>query len=237
MTVRGLPDGELPLRHYRIDAEHANAVASLRGRPVRELTAEQLRQIADDAQLRLLEPVRRVRVAGGRVELRFPLPVNGVSLLVLGDEPQPQFEPSPHIAKVIAHESAFLSARRIARQGQRDSAKQRLQQLVEQCADASRTMPPGATGSDGLHCFWGQKALFELVALHEQSGDLAAADETRQRLLVTTLNDIDRFLLLKARQKFVERSGRTDEAEKVSRDLETVAGRLKRLAEWSRWSR
>jgi xylan 1,4-beta-xylosidase len=86
LEVANLPFGsqDVTVHHYRIDAEHSNAYAEWlrQGRPMYPAPG-QLRAIKAREGLELFEPPRSVPVSGGRLALRFALPVHGISLVCL----------------------------------------------------------------------------------------------------------------------------------------------------------
>ncbi|MFQ5808139.1 MAG: hypothetical protein ACE5JM_00855 [Armatimonadota bacterium] len=93
VQIRGLPAGResAVLRHYRIDAEHCNSRGAwiAQGRPSEEdITEEQIATIQQAQQLQLLEPERPIAIDKGGVTLRIAMPVNSVSLLVVGPTQQ-----------------------------------------------------------------------------------------------------------------------------------------------------
>jgi xylan 1,4-beta-xylosidase len=74
----------LTLRHYRIDAAHSNAYAEWvrQGKPMYPAPGQRAAIKARDG-LELLEPPRTIAAPGGAVQLRFELPVHGISLIEL----------------------------------------------------------------------------------------------------------------------------------------------------------
>jgi xylan 1,4-beta-xylosidase len=84
LVVAGLPPSatRVLMRHYRIDQEHSNAFAAWQrmGSP-QQPTAEQYRRLEASGQLESIDSPRWVNRAGGSVELIFPLPLQGVSLV------------------------------------------------------------------------------------------------------------------------------------------------------------
>ena len=81
------PEGKLKLAHYRIDAEHSNAfeVWKKMGSPL-PLSEKQLAVLEQAGQLAQLEGTEVARVAGNGAEVKFKLPRQGVSLLILTKE-------------------------------------------------------------------------------------------------------------------------------------------------------
>lgn len=84
LVIRGMDGWEgVSLTHYRIDAEHSNAatVWQRMGRPDYP-TAAQLQAMKEREGLEALFEDCAYAVEDGRLELRFSLPVHGVSMLV-----------------------------------------------------------------------------------------------------------------------------------------------------------
>lgn len=79
-----LPDGTARIQHFRIDAEHSNAfeVWKKQGSP-QQPTPEQYAQLETAGQLAPLDPPQPLEVKDGKATLRFPLPRQAVSLLIL----------------------------------------------------------------------------------------------------------------------------------------------------------
>jgi len=86
LLVSGLPGGlgEAALTHHRIDDEHGNAYAEWKrmGSPVAP-NREQYARLQDAAGLAALDTPRTLRVEGGSTRLRFALPRQAVSLIVI----------------------------------------------------------------------------------------------------------------------------------------------------------
>jgi xylan 1,4-beta-xylosidase len=86
LSLDHLPDrpGPFSLRHFRIDQDHSNAFEAWKrmSSPARP-TPEQYADLEHASQLALLSAPERVRPEGGRLTLRFSLPRQAVSLLVL----------------------------------------------------------------------------------------------------------------------------------------------------------
>jgi xylan 1,4-beta-xylosidase len=86
LELAGLPGKAVALRvqHFRIDRDHSNAYTAWQrmGKPAGP-TAEQYAALEKAGQLTLLAPRSTQKVDQGRVMLRFPLPRQAVSLLVL----------------------------------------------------------------------------------------------------------------------------------------------------------
>jgi len=86
LSVNGLPlaRAEVKLQHFRIDEDHSNAFSAWQrmGSP-QNPTAEQYAALEQAGQLTTLGPSETARVENGSVVLRFLLPRQGVSLLVL----------------------------------------------------------------------------------------------------------------------------------------------------------
>jgi xylan 1,4-beta-xylosidase len=84
--VGGLPlaAGEAHLTHYRIDEGHSNAYALWKrmGSPIAP-NAEQYAQLLAASRLTPMESPATLRVEKGQASLRFDLPRQAVSLVVL----------------------------------------------------------------------------------------------------------------------------------------------------------
>jgi hypothetical protein len=232
LTITGLPDSSFLLKHYRIDSCHSNAMAIWEDMGQPDTPSEiQLKELESKAQLQLLSPPSRVETKNGRATIKLSLPVNAVSLIVVGGESGPRFTRGEHITRVLQHEIMYQIAQQKLANGDIPGAKLVLERLIEDCVPDESSM-----SASNPHCFWGQKALFSLVKLEEMSGNNIAADLARQRLLKTTLNDTDRFILLKARLEYLENIGNTDEINSLQKELQTVRTRLQTFAWWSVWS-
>ena len=86
LTLDGIPfnSGEATLTHYRIDADHSNSYEAWRrmGSPLPP-SAEQNAELEKAGQLAELGRPEKIRVENGGCDLKFNLPRQGVSLLVL----------------------------------------------------------------------------------------------------------------------------------------------------------
>ena len=86
LELSGLPvrGGRATLRHFRIDDNHSNAFTEWRrmGSPP-QTTATQYARLEKAGQLAELDPPRALRIKDGGAGLRFGLPRQGTSLLVL----------------------------------------------------------------------------------------------------------------------------------------------------------
>jgi xylan 1,4-beta-xylosidase len=91
LALDGLPvtGGEGRLQHFRIDEQHSNAyrVWQQMGAP-QNPNPDQYAALVQAGQLAALGPVETVRVENGASEVRFDLPRQGVSLLLLEWEPR-----------------------------------------------------------------------------------------------------------------------------------------------------
>jgi xylan 1,4-beta-xylosidase len=76
--------GEARLQHFRIDEDHSNAFAVWKrmGSP-QQLTTEQYAQLETAGQLAVLSASETVRMDSSTATVRFKLPRQAVSLLVL----------------------------------------------------------------------------------------------------------------------------------------------------------
>ncbi len=86
IVLRGLPQdwSRKTLTHFRIDDTHSNAFAlwRLMGAPPQPTDAQK-KQIEEAGQLALLSPPEDVTLENGTLRLSFPLPRQGVSLLMV----------------------------------------------------------------------------------------------------------------------------------------------------------
>jgi xylan 1,4-beta-xylosidase len=86
LRLSGLPGGtsEAGLRHFRVDGVHSNSFSQWKvmGSPMAP-NDSQYAVLRQSGALSLLEPPSRVPLASGGVTLRFELPRQGVSLIVL----------------------------------------------------------------------------------------------------------------------------------------------------------
>jgi len=119
VTLEGLPleRGAARLEHFRVDQDHSNAYTLWKqmGEPA-ELSAEQYTQLDAKDGLEEFEPPRNVAVADGKAAIRFSLPRQGVSLLVLqlaGGQTPDETGPdgaSPSTADAASPESDAVAA-------------------------------------------------------------------------------------------------------------------------------
>jgi xylan 1,4-beta-xylosidase len=90
MTVNGLPlpSGPARVTHYRIDGAHSNAFTAWKGiGSPPSPTPEQYARLEQAGRLaRLTDTLTAASIAKGRTTLRFPLPRQAVSLIVLDGE-------------------------------------------------------------------------------------------------------------------------------------------------------
>jgi xylan 1,4-beta-xylosidase len=82
VAVDGVPAARALLHHYRVDAEHCNSFEAWKkmGSP-QQPSAEQYGQLERAGQLQLLKSPEWLHPENGRVNLKFDLPRQGVSLL------------------------------------------------------------------------------------------------------------------------------------------------------------
>ncbi len=80
----GIPDGRARIQHYRIDASHSNAFTEWKrmGAP-QQPTSRQFAQLEKAGMLATLAPISESRIVDGTAALRFTLPRQAVSLIVL----------------------------------------------------------------------------------------------------------------------------------------------------------
>ncbi|UFH52086.1 GH39 family glycosyl hydrolase [Spirosoma sp. KNUC1025] len=84
IQLRGLPNQNVLLQHYRIDKQFSNSYEAWKkmGSP-KTPTAEQIVELEKAGQLQLLTSPEWISVKNGEATLNFPLPRQGVSLLRL----------------------------------------------------------------------------------------------------------------------------------------------------------
>jgi xylan 1,4-beta-xylosidase len=82
LALTGVPAGKVLIEHYRIDDEHSNGYTAWKrmGSPAKP-TVEQQAKLEAEAQLELLTSPEWMGVTGGKLELGFDLPRQGVSLV------------------------------------------------------------------------------------------------------------------------------------------------------------
>jgi xylan 1,4-beta-xylosidase len=228
LTITGLPEGWSAMKRYLIDSQNSSAWANY----PRGSSRAQMGQLEADSKLKIVEQTDNLETSEGQVTLRITMPANSVSLVVIGQEAAPAFTPSPHIARVIQEEAAYQAAKTKLENYDIAGAKADFEQLV---ADSFAAVTD--TSSNNPYSLWGQKALFALLDITDKEGDSAAADEIRQQLLLTTLGDLDRFVLLYERLDYLNTlSAPGDEIQTVSAELQSVRSRLEYFANWSSWT-
>jgi xylan 1,4-beta-xylosidase len=82
LTISGVPAGRHLVEHYRVDQQHSNAYEAWKkmGSPAQP-SAEQYAELESAGQLQMLDSPHWVDTRDGRVEVEFPLPRHGVSLV------------------------------------------------------------------------------------------------------------------------------------------------------------
>ena len=87
LQLSGVPFAKAKLAHYRIDAEHGNSFAAWQkmGSPF-PISEKQFAELEKAGQLAELNSPEQVQVKSGVAEVKFNLPRQGVSLLVLKGE-------------------------------------------------------------------------------------------------------------------------------------------------------
>jgi xylan 1,4-beta-xylosidase len=84
LTLDGVKNGAVTLTHYRVDGEHSNSYAAwLKMGSPQPPSAAQYERLERAGQLAQIGSPKRGRVDGGRLVEKFPLPRQGVSLLVI----------------------------------------------------------------------------------------------------------------------------------------------------------
>ena len=84
LTVEGLKDGATTVTHYRVDGGHSNSYAAwLKMGSPQAPSAAEYKRLEQAGKLAQVAPPKRVRIGGGKLIEQFPLPRQGVSLLVI----------------------------------------------------------------------------------------------------------------------------------------------------------
>lgn len=83
LTIRGLPEANVPFTVFRVDRDHANVYRAwmAMGSPVSP-TAAQAAELA--ARTKVTAETRAVRAEGGEANLNLMLPPNGIALVLVG---------------------------------------------------------------------------------------------------------------------------------------------------------
>jgi xylan 1,4-beta-xylosidase len=84
LAISGLPSGRATVTHYRIDAEHSNSYARWKamGSP-QPPAAAQIAELERAGRLQTLAPPAPAAITGGRAQVSFTLPRQGVSLVTI----------------------------------------------------------------------------------------------------------------------------------------------------------
>jgi len=229
LTVKGLPPTWSKMKRYQIDKQNSNAWTNY---PVAS-SHPPLEQLEEDSRLKIVEQTDKLETKDNRLTFRLTMPANSVSLVVIGKEATPSvFTPSPHIARVLKEEATYKEARAKLDNGNIAGAKAGFEQLV---ADSFGAVIDKS--SNDPYSLWGQKALFALLDIANQEVDFATADKIRVQLLLTTLGDLDRFVLLNERLSYLNATGTPeDEVRAVTEELQSVRSQLEYFANWSHWT-
>lgn len=84
MTFDHLPPGAIRVSHYRIDSEHSNAFEAWKKmESPANPSKEQVEQLVKASALGEMEPEKALEVAEAKASIKFALPRQGVSLIVL----------------------------------------------------------------------------------------------------------------------------------------------------------
>jgi xylan 1,4-beta-xylosidase len=222
LTIKGLPADWTKMKRYLIDSTTSNAWANHEVDTALNSPGEYARAEAD-SKLKIIEQTDQLGIEDGQVTFRITLPANSVSLVVIGKEAAPlQLKTTPHIKRLIAEEAAYLAA-------SKTNSKAGYEQLVND------SFTSGGIQTANPYSIWGKKALWALYTIAKTT-NVATADELRIRLLATTtLNDVERFVLLNERVKYLESIGNTGEILALQTELALVKAKLEYFANWTRW--
>ncbi len=82
VQMKGLPDGEVLLNHYRVDENHSNSYSIWleMGAP-QQMSRQQISKLESAGQLQLLTSPKWVKIKDGKAIVKMKLPRQGVSLL------------------------------------------------------------------------------------------------------------------------------------------------------------
>ena len=232
LTVKGLSTTWSEMRRYQIDSQNSNAWT---GYPIAPSSwawsIGHLVQMEQNSRLKIIEQTDRLKTTEGQITLRLSLPPNSVTLVVIGEEAAPPvFTPSPHIAKVIQEEAEYNSAKARLDSGDITGAKAGFEQLVADSFAAATD-----ESSNNPYSFWGQEALYALLDIAKRQYDRVSADKIRVQLLSTTLTDVERFVLLNERLKYLETTSNKDELQAVSEKFQSVRSRLEFYVNETKW--
>jgi hypothetical protein len=232
LTVKGLPVTTTTMKRYQIDSKNSNAFAGGYPSPqpgdfgaswLNFTTDVQIEQAEQNAKLKIIEFTDKLKITDGEARFRLSLPSNAITLIVIGEEaPQPTFNPSPHIAQVIKEETAYKEAMAKAAVG--DWQGQSID-LAKVCSDSYQLVKDKQPQGD-YYSIWAQKALFAQLNLLVNWKYDESSDNVRKRLLQMSLGDVERFIMLSDRLKYLEAIGKTTEAKDISTQLQVVRARL-----------
>jgi xylan 1,4-beta-xylosidase len=232
LTVKGLPAAWSEMRRYQIDRENSNAWSGYQITPSSwAWTIGYLSQMEENSRLKITEQTDHLETNEGQVTFRLSLPPNSISLVVIGEEATPVIiAPSPHIAQVLQEEAKYDSAKAKLDKGDIVGAKAGLEQLA-----ANSFAVVTDKSSNNPYSFWGQEAMYALLDLAKTQNDYISADKIRVQLLSTTLTDVERFVLLNERLKYLETTSNKDELQAVSEELQSVRSRLEYYVNEAKW--
>ncbi len=229
LTITELPEEWTNMKRYQIDSVNSNAWANHEVDTT--ISWSEYRLVEEDSKLKIIERTDNLESKDGQVTFRFSLPPNSVSLIVIGEEAlPPQLNTNLHIERLVKEETAYISALEKLNAGDRTSARQAFEQIIEDSFSA--------TGKETINPYsiWGQKALWSLYTLLKSLGSSYSAevDELRIRLLATTaLNDVERFTLLNERIGYLKSTGYEDEIPALMEELNPIKSKLEYFANWA----
>ena len=219
LVVKGLTKRGLTLKCYLIDKWHANfyRVWERMGRP-KSPSPEAIKRLSEAAKLRPMDGPRIVEAENGIVKLTFELPMNSLTLVVLGEEFRRDLDLPPVVRRLLDGERAYFKALEMAERGDLQGARRALENVAEKFSD----------------CFFGYRALFALLDVLEEMGDEEGADRVREKLLSLRLGDPERIRLLKERAEFLRSQGKATEASRLEAEARKIEAKLRRPVIWSR---
>ncbi len=220
LRVSGFPARvvSLPLRVYQIDASHLAPyeawVAEGKPRPAPDALGAKL---AGTVPLPFLREEPLIRVEGGAATVDVVLPPGGVTLVILGAEPQPAKVESERRRRLEKAEEAFSGALDLQQRRSFPPAVDALRKVQKDFADTA----------------WAEAALQNLVLLYEL--DLKSpeqADAIRRELLSLPLDPITRTRVLERLRVDAVRKADSRRIRELTATIQAIEARLTALRRW-----